>query len=69
MGIYTWSNKQEFPVRVILDRVLVSNDCERTYPLLSLQTITRIGSDHSALLVESGEHERVRSSTFWFEPS
>jgi len=53
-GLFTWSNNQDLPVRVVLDRVLVSAEHERAYPLITVQTLMRIGSDHSALLVDSG---------------
>ena len=66
---FTWSNNQELPIRVVLDRVLISGECESLFPLLGIQAITRLGSDHNALLLDSGETENIRSRVFRFEPS
>jgi endonuclease/exonuclease/phosphatase family metal-dependent hydrolase len=44
---FTWSNKQANPVRSVLDRVLVSASWEGRFPLVSLCSETRIGSDHT----------------------
>jgi hypothetical protein len=52
---YTWTNKRLRPTRCVLDRVLVSPIWEAAFPLCSLTTITRVGSDHSPLLLSSGE--------------
>ncbi|RLN39154.1 hypothetical protein C2845_PM01G41450 [Panicum miliaceum] len=68
-GRFTWSNKQNVPIRVVLDKILVSRDFEGMFPLLLVQVITRLGSDHSALLVDSGDSEVVRSKIFRFEPA
>ena len=29
---FTWSNNQELPIRVVLDRVLISGECEKHVP-------------------------------------
>ena len=52
---FTWSNNQELPIRVVLDRVLISGEGESLFPLLGIQAITRLGSDHNALLLDSGK--------------
>jgi hypothetical protein len=51
---FTWSNKQANPVRSVLDRVLVSASWEGKFLLLSLCAETRIGSDHTPLILDSG---------------
>ena len=51
---YTWSNNRVDPVRSVLDRILVSVEWEVAFPLCSLRAITRIGSDHSPLLLSTG---------------
>ena len=68
-GRFTWSNKQNLPIRVVLDRILISGDCEMNFPLIAVQVLTRLGSDHSALLVDSGATEGRSSRIFRFEPS
>ena len=53
----------------MLDRVLISGEGESMFPLLGIQTITRLGLDHNAPLVDSGETKNIRSRVFRFEPS
>ena len=43
---------------MVLDRVLISGEGESMFPLLGIQTITRLG-----------ETENIRSRVFHFEPS
>ena len=64
---YTWSNNRSDPVRCVLDRVLVSVDWEVAFPLCSLRAITRVGSDHSPLLLSSGGSRPPRLNRFHFE--
>jgi hypothetical protein len=64
---FTWSNKQANPVRSVLDRVLVSASWEGRFPLVSLCAETRIGSDHTPLILDSGDDAPPRSSRFIFE--
>ncbi|KAK1607529.1 hypothetical protein QYE76_031202 [Lolium multiflorum] len=64
---YTWTNRQLSPVRCILDRVLVSPKWEGLFPLSSLVAGTIIGSDHSPLVLSSGEESGKRSSRFFFQ--
>ncbi|KAG2615462.1 hypothetical protein PVAP13_3NG057080 [Panicum virgatum] len=53
---YTWTNKQHVPVLVNLDRFLMT-----TWGL------TRVGSDHSPIILDSGEHGVPRPRYFFFE--
>ena len=66
---YTWTNRQLNPVRCVLDRVLMSADWEVMFPLCSLVAETIVGSDHSALVLSSGEELKKRSNRFFFEKS
>lgn len=68
-GRLTWTNKQENLVQVALDRVLVNHAWEIKYPLSSLQSLLRIGSDHSPLLLNSSDDNMRRSKVFRFETS
>lgn len=54
-GGYTWSNNQSAPTQSNLDRILVSTDWELKFPLTTLTSLTRVGSDHSPLLLNLGE--------------
>jgi hypothetical protein len=64
---FTWSNKQANPVRSVLDKVLVSASWEGRFPLVSVCAETRIGSDHTPLILDSGDEIPPRSSRFIFE--
>lgn len=56
---YTWTNKQDDPVREVLDRVLISDSWEAFYPLTLVQSLTRVGSDHNPILVNLEKHAVV----------
>jgi endonuclease/exonuclease/phosphatase family metal-dependent hydrolase len=48
---YTWSNQQDSPVLVKLDRVLCSVEWEEIFPNVLLQSAASEGSDHCPLLL------------------
>ena len=64
---YTWSNKRLNPVRCILDRVFISANLVLTFPLCTLVAETSLGSDHTPLILDSGEGSPIRSNRFFFE--
>jgi hypothetical protein len=64
---FTWSNNQEVLVLSNIDRVLKSTEWEAKYPLCTLSALTRIGSDHSPLLLNMGENHIVGGKHFFFE--
>lgn len=71
-GGYTWSNKQARPILCNLDRILVSTDWEEKFPLANLRSLTRLGSDHSPLLLDTGGEmprgqPQFRFERHWFE--
>jgi hypothetical protein len=66
---FTWSNKQVNPVRSMLDRVFISPEWETHFPMATLSVETRIGSDHTPLILDSGEGLLRRSNRFFFETS
>jgi mannosylglycoprotein endo-beta-mannosidase len=66
---FTWTNKQVNPVRSVLDRVFISPSWETHLPMASLSAETRIGSDHTPLILDSGEGLLSRSNRFFFETS
>ena len=63
---YTWSNNHEDPTFELLDRVLVSPAWEEKYPLVAVKTLNRELSDHTPLLINTGEKPR-HPATFRFE--
>lgn len=48
-GKFTWTNNQLQPVRVVLDRVLASENWEKKFPLTYVTSLLRVGSDHTVL--------------------
>ncbi|KAG2585397.1 hypothetical protein PVAP13_6KG417401 [Panicum virgatum] len=51
------------------DRVFVSNSWEDMFPLVRVQTLLRIGSDHNPLLVDTGPPKIKQARQFRFEPA
>jgi endonuclease/exonuclease/phosphatase (EEP) superfamily protein YafD len=64
---FTWTNNQVDPIRSVLDRVFVTPSWETIFPLCSLLGVTRIGSDHNPLLLDSGENGFKRPPRFFFQ--
>jgi len=64
---FTWTNKQDYPVMVVLDRFLISTDWEVRFPLCLAWSLTRVGSDHSPIILDSGEQGNPRTKYFFFE--
>jgi hypothetical protein len=64
---YTWSNKQKNPTLVKLDRILVSASWDLNYSNSFAWSKARIGSDHSPLVLDTGEHGASKPKYFFFE--
>lgn len=64
---FMFTNKQDYPTQEVLDRVLVSQLWEAIYPISTLLSITRIGSDHSPLILDTGEQLDRPPHYFKFE--
>jgi exonuclease III len=64
---YTWSNKWVNPIMVNLDRFFISRDWENRFPLCMAWSLTRVGSDHSPIILDSGEQGAPRPRYFYFE--
>ena len=65
---FTWANILPTPTFEKLDRVLASVDWEQKFPLVTVQALSRGISDHTPLLVDSGEATHVgNKNTFSFE--
>jgi exonuclease III len=50
---FTWTNKRDAPIQSNIDRVLANTEWELKFPLCWPDTLTRIGSDHCPLLLDS----------------
>lgn len=66
---YTWSNGQDSPTLVRLDRMLCSLDWETLFPDCLLQSASTDGSDHCPLLLGLQDNKpgkrRFHFETFW----
>jgi hypothetical protein len=56
---YTWASRRQIPTYEKLDRVLASVDWEHKFPLVSVRALARSGSDHTPLLIDSGEQAHL----------
>ena len=67
---YTWASRRENPTFEKLDRFLANVEWEQKYPLVTVQALTRTGSDHTPLLIDFGEQAHLgNKSRFSFELS
>jgi hypothetical protein len=67
---FTWANRKAIPTFEKLDRVLASVSWEQKFPLVSVRALTRAGSDHTPLFIDTGEQaHRGNKAHFSFELS
>ena len=66
-GKYTWTNKQLSLTLVTLDRFLMSDGWESKFPLTNAWSPTRVGSDHSPIILDSREQGAPRPRYFFFD--
>ncbi|XP_039113723.1 uncharacterized protein LOC120249283 [Dioscorea cayenensis subsp. rotundata] len=53
---FTWTNNQEEPIWVKLDRFLINNEWLTHFPRVVQMSLPRLGSDHVPLRLEVGNH-------------
>jgi endonuclease/exonuclease/phosphatase family metal-dependent hydrolase len=67
---FTWASRRTNPTYEKLDRVLASVEWEQKFPLVTVRALTRAGSDHTPLLIDSGQNaHRGNKPRFSFELS
>jgi hypothetical protein len=67
---FTWANSRRVPTYEKLDRVLVSTEWEQNFPLATVDALSRDISDHTPLLLSTGEKGKaVSKPPFRFELS
>ena len=59
---FTWANSLTDPTYEKLDRVLMTTEWELKYPLVTVHALDRGVSDHTPLLLETGD------PAFWGHP-
>jgi hypothetical protein len=57
---FTWCNNHEDPTYELLDRVLVSPSWEDNFPLVCATTLPSELSDHTPILIKSGDKPRIK---------
>jgi hypothetical protein len=55
----TWANRRETPTFEKLDRFLASVEWENKFTLVTVRALTRSRSDHTPLLIDSGEQAHL----------
>jgi hypothetical protein len=66
-GRYAWTNKQANAIMSKLDRVLVSFDWDLKYPFTTCESLTRVGSDHCPIVVDTEDKRMEQPYLFRFE--
>jgi hypothetical protein len=56
---FTWASRRQVPTFEKLDRILTSVDWEQKFLLASVQALPRSGSDHTPLLLDTGEQTHI----------
>jgi endonuclease/exonuclease/phosphatase family metal-dependent hydrolase len=56
---FTLASRRDVPTFEKLDRVLASVVWEQKFPLVSVRTMTTSGSDHTPLLIDSGDQAHL----------
>jgi endonuclease/exonuclease/phosphatase family metal-dependent hydrolase len=60
---YTSARRRSTPTYKKLDRVLASVEWEQKFPLVSVRALTRSGSDHTPLLIDTGRRAHIGNKT------
>jgi hypothetical protein len=64
---FTWTNNQEFPIMVAIDKILCTTSFEQKFPLSFVSTKARAISDHIPLILNLGIREVKKPRLFRFK--
>jgi hypothetical protein len=64
---FTWANKQENLIMSTIYRVFCNTELDALFPLASTQAYSRLGSDHTPILWDSGLNHIPQKSSYKFE--
>lgn len=53
---FTWTNNQDPPILSKIDRIFVTSSWDAAFPLSSIKALDRLPSDHSPLVIDSGDN-------------
>lgn len=68
-GGFTWSNNKETPTLEKLDRLLMRNGWDTLFPLVNVQKLSILVSDHNPLILDTLEEIEPCHKSFRFETS
>ena len=63
---FTWANRKENPTYEKLDHILSIVEWEQKIPLVTVRVLIRTGSDHTSLLIDSGNHAHIGNKAHFF---
>jgi endonuclease/exonuclease/phosphatase family metal-dependent hydrolase len=66
---FTWANNLSIPTYEKLDRILVSTEWEFNFSRVMVQSLPRVVSDHTPLLLDIGSPSEPNKRSFKFELS
>lgn len=64
---FTWTNNQEQLIMARIDRIFATTSWEGNFPMCRVKALDRLPSDHTPLLLDSGDNIAVSKKTFRFE--
>jgi endonuclease/exonuclease/phosphatase family metal-dependent hydrolase len=64
---FMWTNNLQTPSFEKLDQILVITEWELKYPMVTVNTLPRVISDHTPLLLNTGMPSQHTSHMFKFE--
>jgi hypothetical protein len=65
--MFTWANNQENFIMAAIDKVFITTCWEQMFPLVSVRTLPRVGSDHTPLVFDSGAFSAPKVKQFRFD--
>lgn len=70
---FTWTNKRPSPTLSKIDQIFISSEWQSMFPLISLQALSMVVSDHVPLLLTFRHHHTKprtrRLENYWFQYS
>jgi hypothetical protein len=65
--LFTWTNNQAAPIFATLDRVFASTTWEQKFPMSTVRDLSRVVSDHTPLLLDTGHNIPHSPKIYRFE--
>ena len=62
---YSWASRRDMPTFEKLDRILASVEWEQKFPSVTVCAMTHTGSDHTPLLIDSGNRAHLGNKPYF----